>query len=344
MVSQQLPWLSILKRDRCGLSTLSSTATRSRSRRLLLSRQPPPTRQSFAARLLLHRLPSTQPSPTCQPPATPQLLPQLPLTEPPPTRHPSAVRQLLLRLPPTRLLLHPLLLQPSATPLLRRWKPFVCRPAGHRGLLTTASLPLLHHRLLPTSMTLHVRQRPSLQPPTLLTIYLDPRAPTFSPKFISTPPSTATYPSVSVLLPVNAISTSNPDPYAIDGDEPKCDEFSRGRPPEFELDKETQLKVPASSPSLKELELPEHVNVLFLQIVEDIDLPDDTVQDLKSLLYDHRDTFASSSTDLGYCPLVEHDIDSGDSRPIKQSPRRPPIAAREVEDEMFRRDVGNRCD
>jgi len=141
---------------------------------------------------------------------------------------------------------------------------------------------------------------------------------------------------VSVLLPVNAISTSNPDPYAIDGDEPKCDEFSRGRPPEFELDKETQLKVPASSPSLKELELPEHVNVLFLQIVEDIDLPDDTVQDLKSLLYDHRDTFASSSTDLGYCPLVEHDIDTGDSRPIKQSPRRPPIAAREAEDEILR--------
>jgi len=43
---------------------------------------------------------------------------------------------------------------------------------------------------------------------------------------------------------------------------------------------ETQLKVPAPSPSPKELELPEHVNVLFLQTVEDIDLPEDTVQGL----------------------------------------------------------------
>ena len=51
------------------------------------------------------------------------------------------------------------------------------------------------------------------------------------------------------------------------------------------------------------------------------------------LLHDHQDTFASSSTDLGFCPLVEHDIDTGDARPIKQSPRRPPIAAREAEDE-----------
>jgi len=57
------------------------------------------------------------------------------------------------------------------------------------------------------------------------------------------------------------------------------------------VDEETQRKV---SPSPKEIELPENVNVLFLQTVEDIDLPEDTVQSLKSLLYDHCDTFASS--------------------------------------------------
>jgi len=100
-----------------------------------------------------------------------------------------------------------------------------------------------------------------------------------------------------------------------------------------ELEEETQLRVPVPSPNLKERQLPEHVNVLFLQTVEDIDLPEDTVQGLKSLLYDHRDTFASSSADLGFCPLLEHDIDTGDSTPIKQSPRRPPIAAREAEAE-----------
>ena len=150
----------------------------------------------------------------------------------------------------------------------------------------------------------------------------------FTPQFVI-------HPSVSVMLPVDPASPTDPDPYAVDGDVLKSDEFACGRPPEFELDGETQLKVPASPPSLKEKELPERVNVLFLQTVEDIDLPDDTVQGLKSLLYDHRDTFASSSTDLGYCPLVEHDIDTGDSRPIKQSPRRPPISARGAEDEIL---------
>jgi len=54
---------------------------------------------------------------------------------------------------------------------------------------------------------------------------------------------------VSVLLPVDATSASYPDPHADDEDESKYDEFSRGRPPEFELDEETQLKVPASPPS-----------------------------------------------------------------------------------------------
>ena len=49
-------------------------------------------------------------------------------------------------------------------------------------------------------------------------------------------------------------------------------------------------KVPTSPPSLRELELPEHVNVLFLQTVDEINLPQDTIQGLKSLLYDNRDT------------------------------------------------------
>jgi len=70
---------------------------------------------------------------------------------------------------------------------------------------------------------------------------------------------------VSALLSVDSTSTTDPDPYVVDGDVPRSDEFSRRRPPEFELDGETQLKVPA--PPLKELEL----------TVEDINLPEDTV-------------------------------------------------------------------
>ena len=53
------------------------------------------------------------------------------------------------------------------------------------------------------------------------------------------------------------------------------------------------------------------------------------------MLYDHRDTFASSSADLGFCDIIQHDIDTGDASPIKQSPRRPPLAAKESEDEIL---------
>jgi len=120
--------------------------------RFFLSRQLPPIQQPFAARQLLRQLPSTQPPPTRQPSTTLPLLRQLPPAQPPPTRHLSVVRQLLRRqLPSTR----PLLLRPSsvsqlltcqqlppqlpATLLLRRWRPFVCRRASHRGPLATAS-------------------------------------------------------------------------------------------------------------------------------------------------------------------------------------------------------------
>ena len=104
---------------------------------------------------------------------------------------------------------------------------------------------------------------------------------------------------------------------------------------EYELSEGTQLKVPVSSLDTREVELPDHVDDLFLQTVEGLDLPHDTIKGFKQLLYDHRETFASSSADLGFCPLVEHDIDTGDARPITQSPRRPPLAAREAEDEIL---------
>jgi len=80
---------------------------------------------------------------------------------------------------------------------------------------------------------------------------------------------------------------------------------------EFELDEDTQLTDVPPGPDSTSFELPEHVNVLFLQTIEGVDLPDETVQGLKVLLRDHQNTFASSSTDLGFCPLVEHDIDTG---------------------------------
>ena len=82
-------------------------------------------------------------------------------------------------------------------------------------------------------------------------------------------------------------------------------------------------------------ELPEHVNVLFIKTVEENDLDSSVARDLKDLLRSHHDTFAKASTDLGFCSILKHDIDTGDARPIKQSPRRPPLAARDAEDEIL---------
>jgi len=97
----------------------------------------------------------------------------------------------------------------------------------------------------------------------------------------------------------------------------------------------TEMNSPERFPPNSEIDLPEHVNILFLQTVNANNLSSDVECDLKQLLLDHSDTFAKSSTDLGFCSLIEHDIDTGDYRPIKQSPRRPPLAARDAEDEIL---------
>jgi len=82
-------------------------------------------------------------------------------------------------------------------------------------------------------------------------------------------------------------------------------------------------------------ELPEHVNLLFLQTVEENTLSLEVTRDLKTLLFDHQHTFAKNSADLGFCDILKHDVDTGDARPIKQSPRKPPLAAAAAEDEIL---------
>ena len=42
-------------------------------------------------------------------------------------------------------------------------------------------------------------------------------------------------------------------------------------------------------------------------------------------------SLSKTFSDIGYCNVFEHDIDTGDSRPIKQSPRRPQLFAGDAE-------------
>ena len=81
-------------------------------------------------------------------------------------------------------------------------------------------------------------------------------------------------------------------------------------------------------------ELPEHVNLLFIPTTTEHNLPPDIVDGLMHLLHDHTNTFAKPSADLGFCNILQHDIDTGDSTPIKQPPRRPPLAAAAAEDQI----------
>jgi len=82
-------------------------------------------------------------------------------------------------------------------------------------------------------------------------------------------------------------------------------------------------------------DVPEHLRVLFLTTVENNDLPSDVARDFKQFLQEHQNMFAKSSDDLGFCSLVEHDIDTGDAKPIRQPPRRPPLASGKAEDHLI---------
>jgi len=45
--------------------------------------------------------------------------------------------------------------------------------------------------------------------------------------------------------------------------------------------------------------------------------------------------FARSPTDIGFCDLLQHDIDTADAAPIRQPPRRPPLASGTAEDDLI---------
>ena len=48
------------------------------------------------------------------------------------------------------------------------------------------------------------------------------------------------------------------------------------------------------------------------------------------LLMIYQNVFAKSKYDLGRTNIVQHEIDTGDHRPIKQAPRRMPLNKKEV--------------
>ena len=84
-----------------------------------------------------------------------------------------------------------------------------------------------------------------------------------------------------------------------------------------------------------DIELPAHVNLLYQATLANTRLDADVDLQFKEILVKHASTFATDSNDLGNCSLLAHDIDTGDSRPIKQSPRRPPLSAGDAETQII---------
>ena len=75
--------------------------------------------------------------------------------------------------------------------------------------------------------------------------------------------------------------------------------------------------------SINYIQVPSHVQSLYEATIAKANLSHSVDEHLRQLLNEHTATFATDNSDLGFCPVLELDIDTGDAAPIKQSPRRP---------------------
>ena len=84
--------------------------------------------------------------------------------------------------------------------------------------------------------------------------------------------------------------------------------------------------VKKSEPGTHEVgtELPGLVKELYERSSGGLD--DSQKKQLYSLLVEFRDVFSNGSGDIGRTSLTSHKIDTGDQKPIKEPPRRPPLA------------------
>jgi hypothetical protein len=82
--------------------------------------------------------------------------------------------------------------------------------------------------------------------------------------------------------------------------------------------------------------MPDHLKDLFRETCEREKLSPETTEKLKKLLIKHAHVFAENDNDLGHTNVVKHDIDTGESRPIRQPPRRVPTALQEEFDQEIK--------
>jgi len=183
---------------------------------------------------------------------------------------------------------------------------------------------------------------------------LDPRASSFQPRAIqsdstSAPRSGPTHTVVSSstdLLPDSSLqqalqpTTFTPSscataPYTYhEAEEPVPPDITRLAPTE-PVANVAVMSTSVDTPTADSLEVPSHLQELFDETVERSNLSLADQQYLAEVLRRNSSAFATGPMDIGFCDIAQHDIDTGDAKPIKQPPRRPALAARQEEDQQL---------
>ena len=92
----------------------------------------------------------------------------------------------------------------------------------------------------------------------------------------------------------------------------------------------TKPRKPSTNNCIESYKIPTHLTELYQGTIAALSASQS--REVAALLVQNQSAFASSSEDLGRTSLVEHEIDTGEARPIKQRPRRTPIAFRGEEE------------
>jgi len=88
----------------------------------------------------------------------------------------------------------------------------------------------------------------------------------------------------------------------------------------------------AKQDEVKEQEVPKHIQDLYERSTQGLDNRETDIA--KEKLVSYSKLFAETSEELGQSDVVEHTIDTGDNRPVKQRARRIPIAHQEIAENM----------
>ena len=78
-----------------------------------------------------------------------------------------------------------------------------------------------------------------------------------------------------------------------------------------------------------EIEVPNHLLELWQETCRTVDLNEEQKRQLANLFHRRQGAFAYDSSDIGRTHVILHDIDTEGATPVKQAPRRQPIAHKE---------------